>query len=102
MSPRRIRTTEVILYLGEEKRSLLDQLRREGLFESDELEPAQAEELRVATVMMEELGVNAAGVDVALHLRRRLAALERRAKALAAALEGAGSGPGPPPGDAER
>ena len=36
---------------------------------------------------MEELGVNAAGVEVALHLRRRLFALEHRARALVDALE---------------
>ena len=36
---------------------------------------------------MEELGVNAEGVEVALHLRRRLFALEQRARALAEALE---------------
>jgi hypothetical protein len=35
---------------------------------------------------MEEFGVNAAGVDVALHLRRRLFALQARARALADAL----------------
>ena len=88
MSRRRIRTEEVLIYLGVEERvSFLERLRTEGLFEADELEPQEAEELRLAKVMMEELGVTPAGVDVALHLRRRLFALEARARALAEALE---------------
>lgn len=88
MSRRRVRTEEVLVYLGVEERvSFLTQLRREGLFEGDELEPQEAEELRLAAVLMEELGVNAAGVDVALHLRRRLFALEARARALGEALD---------------
>src|SRR4030095_5016165 len=44
----------------------------------EELEPGGAEELRVAVLWMRELGVNPAGVDVALQLRRRLLALEAR------------------------
>jgi hypothetical protein len=88
MSRRRIRTEEVLVYLGvEERASFLEGLRKEGLFEDDELEPQEAEELRLARVLMEELGVNAAGVEVALHLRRRLFALEARARALAEALD---------------
>jgi hypothetical protein len=85
---RRIRTEEVLVYLGvEEGAAFLQGLRNEGLFERDELEPEEADELRLAQLLMEELGVNAAGVDVALHLRRRLLALELRARALAEALE---------------
>jgi hypothetical protein len=88
MSRKRIRTEEVLVYLGVRERvSLLERLRGEGLFENDELEPQEAEELRLAMVLMQELGVNAAGVDVALHLRRRLFALESRTRALAEALE---------------
>lgn len=85
MSARRVRTEEVVLYLGR-GRAVLERLRAEGLFESEELEPEEAEELRVASVLMEELGVNPAGVDVALHLRRRLFALEQRACELARVL----------------
>jgi hypothetical protein len=84
---RRIRTLEVLHYLGVEEEGLLAQLREEGLFESDELEPEEADELRLAALLMEELGVNAAGVEVALHLRRRLFALEERTRALAEALD---------------
>jgi len=88
MAWKRVRTEEVLVYLGVEDRvTFLQQLRREGLFESDELAPDEVDELRFARVLMDELGVNAAGVDVALHLRRRLFALEARARALADALE---------------
>lgn len=87
MSDRRIFVEEVLVYLGVEGKTFLAELRREGLFEADEIEPEQAEDLRFAKVLMEELGVNAAGVDVALHLRRRLLALEQRAQLLAKALE---------------
>ena len=88
MSRRRIRTEEVLIYLGvEQGAAFIQRLRKEGLFEGEDLEPEEAEELRLAQVLMEELGVNAAGVDVALHLRRRLFALQARARALADALE---------------
>jgi len=87
VSRRVIRTEEVLVYLGGGDRSFLDRLREEGLFEADELEPEQAEDLRLAKMLMEELGVNAAGVDVALHLRKRMLALEARARALVEALQ---------------
>lgn len=88
MTHRRIRTEEVLVFLGVEKESsFLAGLRREGLFEADELEPDEADDLRVAKILVDELGVNPAGVDVALHLRRRLFALEQRARALAEAIE---------------
>jgi hypothetical protein len=87
MSRRRVRTEEVLVYLGVDEKGFLAELRREGLFIEDELEPEQAEDLRVAQLLVQDLGVNAAGVDVALHLRRRLMALERRANALARALD---------------
>lgn len=86
MSRRRVRIEEVLVYLGVDEQGFLAELRREGLFVGDELEPEQAEDLRVAQLLVEDMGVNAAGVDVALHLRRRLLALERRANALARAL----------------
>ncbi len=69
---------EVLGFLGVDDPELLRLLRSEGLFEADELEPAEAEELRVAVLWMRDLGVNPAGVDVALQLRRRLLALEAR------------------------
>jgi hypothetical protein len=84
---RRIRIEEVLVYLGVEGHPLLGLLRKEGLFEGDELEAQEADDLRLAAVLMEELGVNAAGVDVALHLRRRLLALEVRTRVLIQALD---------------
>jgi hypothetical protein len=72
------RIDEVLAFLGIDDPELLRLLRNEGLFPSDELEPFEAEELRVAAMLMSDLGVNAAGVEVALHLRRRLLVLQRR------------------------
>ena len=74
----RVRVEEVLELLGIEDRRLLDELRREGLFEDDLLELEAAEELRVAASLMRDLGVNPAGVEVALHMRRRLLVLEER------------------------
>lgn len=73
----RIRIEELLLQL-ECDRSLLDELREVGLFESDELPLEEADELRVAAELMRSLGVNAPGVQVALQLRRRLLVLEER------------------------
>jgi hypothetical protein len=86
--PPRARIEEVLRFLGIEDRAFLDALRREGLFEDDVLEPEAAEELRVAACLVKDLGVNPAGVEVALHLRRRLLVLESRAReSLRRALE---------------
>ena len=82
----RVRVHEVLVYLGVDTKTL-DVLRSEGLFEAEDIDADQAEELRVATVLIEELGVNAAGVEVALQLRRRLLALEHRARVLLDAVE---------------
>jgi len=91
---RRIRVVEVLRWLELEDGRLLEELRSEGLFVEDELEPDRAEELRVAATLVRELGVNAAGVDVALQLRRRLACLEARMRELLERLEAEGRGPG--------
>jgi hypothetical protein len=82
----RVQIREVLVYLGVEEGGFLERLREEGLFEGEDLAPEEAEDLRLARILMEELGVNAPGVDVALHLRRRLCALEHRARVLADAL----------------
>ena len=74
----RTQVAEVLRFLGVDDPELLHLLRSEGLFEEEELESAEAEELRVAVLWMRDLGVNPAGVDVALQLRRRLLALEHR------------------------
>jgi hypothetical protein len=81
---RRTTISEVLRFLGVDDAEMLRALRSEGLFEVEELEPFEAEELRVATLLVREMGVNPAGVEVALHLRRRLLVLQSR---LHAALE---------------
>jgi hypothetical protein len=88
----RTRVEEVLEFLGLQDSSILDELRSEGLFEEDWLEPDVAEELRVAASLIHDLGVNPAGVEVVLHMRRRLLALEdltgRLLRRLLAELEG--------------
>jgi hypothetical protein len=74
----RIPIAEVLRFLDLERDELLAELRREGLSPADELASAEADELRVAAVLVREMGVNPAGVEVALHLRRRLLCLEER------------------------
>ena len=74
----RERIEEVLRQLGLGDRDLLESLRDEGLFPDDELSSSEAEELRVAIVLMREMGVNAAGVEVILRLRSRLVALQSR------------------------
>ena len=78
---------EVLRFLGVDDPDLLRLLRSEGLFEQEEIEPYEAEELRVAVLWMRDLGVNAAGVDVALQLRRRLLVLEGRLREALEQLE---------------
>jgi len=77
---RRIRIEEVIRHLDQADRDLLESLRDEGLFPEDEVTATQAEELRVAVVLIREMGVNPAGVDVILRLRGRLLTLQSRAE----------------------
>jgi len=89
---RRVRVREVLVWLGVERTDLLEQLRDEGLFEDEEIEPDQAEELRLAALLVRELGVNPAGVEVALHLRRRLLALEARTRELLEAVSSKAEG----------
>jgi hypothetical protein len=78
---------EVLGFLGGDAAQLLEVLRSEGLFEEPELDSHEAEELRVAVLWMRDLGVNPAGVDVALQLRRRLLALEDRLRQTLEQLE---------------
>ena len=75
---RRATVSDVLRFLGVEDSTLLDELREAGLFEEELLDAGRAEELRVAASLMRELGVNPAGVDVALHMRRRMLTLEAR------------------------
>jgi len=78
--PPRAAIDEVLRFLGIDDPGFLEALRREGLFEEDTLEPEVAEELRVAAHLVQDLGVNPAGVEVVLHLRRRLLVLESRTR----------------------
>jgi len=88
----RTRVEDVLEFLGLEDSPILEELRTEGLFEEDWLEPNVAEELRVAASLIHDLDVNPAGVEVVLHMRRRLLALEdlmgRSLRRLLAELEG--------------
>jgi len=72
----RARVEEVLEYLGLKETTILEELRSEGLFEEDWLEPNVADELRVEASLIHDLGVRAAGVEVVLHMRRRMLALE--------------------------
>ncbi len=84
---------EVLRFLGGEHAERLRLMRREGLFVQDELTPGEAEDLRVALVLMSDLGVNAAGVAVILRMRRRMIALQRRtSEVLELVLEERGRG----------
>ena len=74
----RARVEEILRFLGVDDPALLHDLRREGLFEGDDVSPEEADELRMAATLVRELGVNPAGVEVILHLRRRLVCLEER------------------------
>ena len=78
--PGRARVEEVLEFLGIDSGELLVELRREGLFEEDTVGGQEAEELRVAASLVRDLGVNPAGVDVILHLRRRLLILQDRTR----------------------
>jgi hypothetical protein len=73
---KRTRVEEILDQLGLRGSSILEELRREGLFEDSWLEPEGAEELRVAASLIQDLGVNPAGVEVVLHMRRRMLVLE--------------------------
>ena len=74
----RARIEEVIRYLGRVDPELIASLREEGLFPEDEVSSEEAEELRVAIVLMRDMGVNAAGVEVILRMRHRLMTLQSR------------------------
>jgi hypothetical protein len=61
-------------------RALFDQLREGGFLpeEDGSIEPEHAEVARIACTLAHELEVNWAGVEVALHLRSRLVAVEEQ------------------------
>jgi hypothetical protein len=75
--PERASVKEILRLLEIEDASILESLRREGLFQEDTVGPDAADELRVALTLVRDLGVNPAGVEVALHLRRRVLVLQQ-------------------------
>ena len=76
--PERASVKELLDLLGiEDASGILESLRREGLFQEEYVDADAAEELRVALTWVRELGVNPAGVEVALQLRRRVLVLEQ-------------------------
>jgi hypothetical protein len=83
---------EVLRLLEIEDTAILDALRSEGLFQEDFIGPETAEDLRVALTLVRDLGVNPAGVEVVLHLRRRMLVLQQLTESslrrLLAELEG--------------
>ncbi len=71
---------ELLAFLSDD-RDLLDRLHEEGILMSP-LERAyskeEAEHARVARVLVREMDVNLAGVDIILHMRRQILALRSR------------------------
>jgi hypothetical protein len=69
-------------------RDLLEQLRQAGFLprEAAGVSPEQADLARVAHTLVHELEVNWAGVEVALHLRGRLMAIEAQLSELVVIL----------------
>ena len=90
--PGRASVKEVLRLLEIEDTAILDALRSEGLFQEDFVGPETAEDLRVALTLVRDLGVNPAGVEVVLHLRRRMLVLQQLTESslrrLLAELEG--------------
>jgi hypothetical protein len=74
----RVRLEEVLRFLGIEGEAWIEELREEGFFATEEITTHEADELRVTALLVRELGVNTAGAEVILHLRRRLLCLESR------------------------
>jgi hypothetical protein len=72
------RELERLLSLLGNDRALFDQLREGGFLPEDDasIQPEHAELARIAYTLVHELDVNWAGVEVALHLRSRMVALE--------------------------
>jgi hypothetical protein len=69
---------ERLLFLLGGDRALLEQLREGGFLPKEDgpIEPEHAEVARIAHTLAHELDVNWPGVEVALHLRGRLVAVE--------------------------
>lgn len=78
----RLPLEELLRLIGADTPEIREVLRETELGERAEIAPEEAEELRVAALLVRDLGVNAAGVEVVLQLRRRLLFLESRMSAV--------------------
>ena len=83
MAQKYLRITEVIQICGVDEAFVL-RLERESLISpvtrrSQRLYPlAQVDRIRVARLLIEEMGVNLEGAEVALHMREQMIAMQRQ------------------------
>lgn len=83
MARRYLRITEVIKICGVDKKFVAD-LERERIVEPvirrklKFYAPEQVDRVRVARLLIEEMGVNMEGAEVALHMREQMIAMQRQ------------------------
>ena len=83
MARRYLKITEVVRICGVDKDFVL-RLEREQLVEpvvrqkEKVYPPEQVERVRVARILMEDMGVNVEGAEVALHMRDQMIAMQRQ------------------------
>jgi hypothetical protein len=74
---------ETLLEILEGDRELLDELFRAGVIEMHgEFAPTEADDARVARVLVRELDVNWPGVEIILRMRRELVEMQRQTEEL--------------------
>jgi DNA-binding transcriptional MerR regulator len=83
MARKYLRVTEVVKICGVDREFIL-RLERESLIspvtrQSQKLYPLeQVDRIRVARLLIEEMGVNLEGAEVALHMREQMIAMQRQ------------------------
>jgi MerR family transcriptional regulator, heat shock protein HspR len=83
MARRYIRITEVIKICGVDQK-FVDDLERERIVQPvirrnlKFYAPEQVDRVRVARLLIEEMGVNMEGAEVALHMREQMIAMQRQ------------------------
>jgi MerR family transcriptional regulator/heat shock protein HspR len=83
MARRYLRITEVIKICGVDQK-FIDDLERERIIQSvirrklKFYAPEQVDRVRVARLLIEEMGVNMEGAEVALHMREQMIAMQRQ------------------------
>jgi MerR family transcriptional regulator, heat shock protein HspR len=83
MARRYLRITEVIKICGVDEKFVVD-LERERIVQPvirrnlKVYAPDQVERVRVARLLIEEMGVNMEGAEVALHMREQMIAMQRQ------------------------